>query len=144
MAGLMTEPVAATIVALDEIGEATLTELAHASGRRVSTIQRAVDALEKADIVVRPTPRGSIRISASAPWRALREVAEWRIGAEPVEVIVRRLQVKAGQRAGKAQADAERLEIRRLLRLSDRQREAAFLASNRNMLRMFAEARRLR
>ena len=81
-----------------------------------------------------------MRISDSAPRRALRELAEWQIGAEPVERIVRRLQEKADRQAGKAQAHAERLEIRRLLAMSDRQREAYFLASNRQLLRMFAQS----
>ena len=117
----MTEPVAAAIIALDASGGASLTELARATGRPISTIQRAVEALEKADVVVRPTPRGTISISAAAPRHALRELAEWRIGVEPAEVIVRRLQEKASQRAGKAQADAERSDIRRLLAMTDRQ-----------------------
>jgi hypothetical protein len=36
----------------------------------------------------------------------------------------------------------DRSEIRRAIRMSDAQREAYFLASNRNMLRMFEDARR--
>ena len=83
----MTEPVAATIVALDESGGATLTELAAASGRRISTMQRAIEALEKADVVVKPTRGGEIQLSTSAPRRALRDIAEWRLGPDAVDEI---------------------------------------------------------
>jgi len=41
---------------------------------------------------------------------------------------------------GIAQDAADRAEIRRLLSLSDADREAHFLASNRNMLRLFQDA----
>jgi transcriptional regulator with XRE-family HTH domain len=44
--------------------------------------------------------------------------------------------------AGEAQAAADRIEIRRLVALSDREREAYFIASNRNMLHMLMDARR--
>jgi len=40
--------------------------------------------------------------------------------------------------------NVDRSEIRRAIRMSDAEREAYFLASNRNMLRMFADARRSR
>jgi prevent-host-death family protein len=46
--------------------------------------------------------------------------------------------------SGQAQADADRAEVRRLVGMSDRDREAYFLASNRNMLRMQSDARRAR
>lgn len=44
--------------------------------------------------------------------------------------------------AGEAQAVADRIEIRRLVALTDREREAYFIASNRNMLHMLIDARR--
>lgn len=44
--------------------------------------------------------------------------------------------------AGEAQAIADRAEIRRLLEMTDAERERYFLASNRNVLRMIANARR--
>jgi hypothetical protein len=43
-----------------------------------------------------------------------------------------------------ASPDLDRTEIRRAIRMSDADREAYFLASNSNMLRMFADARRAR
>jgi prevent-host-death family protein len=46
--------------------------------------------------------------------------------------------------AGQAQAEADRVEVRRLVAMSDRDREAYYLASNRNMLAMMADARRSR
>ena len=88
MTRLLTEPVASTIVALDEADEATLTDLARASGRAVSTIQRAVDGLAKAGVVMRTSPRGPYRFTASAPRRALRELAEWGLAPGASERIV--------------------------------------------------------
>jgi MarR family len=152
MSAVMTEPVAATIVTLDESGGVTLTELAQASGRRVSTMQRAVEALEKADVIVRPGRGGEIRLSGAAPRQALRDLAEWRLGSDVVDEIIRRVGARAVTRpraagdadarpAGKAQADADRAEIRRLLAMNDRDREAYFVASIRNLQRMFSGAR---
>jgi prevent-host-death family protein len=46
--------------------------------------------------------------------------------------------------AGAIQADADRAEIRSLIAMSDRDREAYFFASNRNVLRLIAEGRRSR
>jgi hypothetical protein len=45
---------------------------------------------------------------------------------------------------GEAQARADRAEIRRLVRMSDAERESYFIESNRNMLRMLADAQRAR
>jgi DNA-binding transcriptional ArsR family regulator len=152
MSALMTEPVAATILALAETGGATLTELAEASGRRISTIQRAIEALEKADVIVKPLRGGEIRISEWAPGQALRDLAEWRLGSDAVDEILRRVRERARSHpraasvgalrtAAEAQADADRAEIRRLLAMSDREREAFFLTSIRNLRRMFESAR---
>lgn len=43
--------------------------------------------------------------------------------------------------AGQSQADADRAGVARFVQMSDREREAYYLASNRNMLRMFDDAR---
>lgn len=48
----------------------------------------------------------------------------------------------AARESQPAQTNVDRSEIRRAIRMSDAEREAYFLASNRNMLRMFADARR--
>lgn len=123
MSGLMTETVATTILALDRSGGASLTELARATARPVSTVQRAVEGLLKTGVVIRPTSRGPIRLAETVPRQALRELAEWRLAASVPGSV------------------ADRAELRRLMALDDREREAYFLASNRNMLRMFAGAR---
>lgn len=47
-----------------------------------------------------------------------------------------------GRTAGQAQADADRAEIHRLVAMSDREREAFFLESNRNMIVMLGDAQR--
>lgn len=60
---------------------------------------------------------------------------------ERLERLDREAASLAGRDAGTAQEAADRAEIRRLLRLSDAEREAHFLTSNRNMLRMFDGAR---
>jgi hypothetical protein len=41
--------------------------------------------------------------------------------------------------AGEMQADADRAQIRRLVAMSDREREAFSFKSNRNMLRMMVD-----
>ena len=81
MRRLLTEPVASTLLVVDERGGATLTEISRATGKSLSTIQRAVNGLVGAGVLVRDAPRGRWRFSADAPRRALREMAEWRLGA---------------------------------------------------------------
>ena len=85
----MTEPVAMTLVALDESDEATLTQIAQASGRPLSTIQRATTALTKAGVITRTSQRGRFRFADKAPRRALRELAEWQLGAARTAAITR-------------------------------------------------------
>lgn len=43
---------------------------------------------------------------------------------------------------GEARPDIDRMEIRRAIRMSDREREAYYFASNRNMLRLFRDVDR--
>lgn len=81
MTSLLTEPVASALLVVDETGGATLTEISRATGKPLSTIQRAVDTLVAASVLVREAPRGRLRFAATAPRRALRELAEWRLGA---------------------------------------------------------------
>lgn len=50
--------------------------------------------------------------------------------------------VSIGDYAAESQLpDVDRSEIRRAIRMTDMEREAYFLASNRNMLRLFADGR---
>jgi predicted nucleotidyltransferase/predicted transcriptional regulator len=86
---LMTEPVASALIALDESDEATLTQIAHASGRSLSTVQRAIAGLTDAGVVMRTSPRGPYRFTDAAPRRALRDLAEWRLGAARTQAIAR-------------------------------------------------------
>lgn len=89
MTSILTEPVAATVVVLDATGGSTLSEIARATGRSVSTIQRAIDRLVDARVVERQTPRGPLSFTADAPRQALRDLAEWRLGGKRVESLLR-------------------------------------------------------
>jgi hypothetical protein len=131
---LLTEPTAAALLVIDRTGGATLTEIATASGRALSTMQRAVDALIDSGIVERESPRGRLRFSADAPRGALRDLAAWRLGHKGAQSLA----------DGTTGTGIDRSEIRRAIRMSDRERERYYLASNRNMLQMFESARRSR
>lgn len=89
MQSILTEPAASTLLVLDEMGGATLTEIARMTGRPLSTIQRAVNGLVDANVVVRETPRGRLRFTTEAPRHALRELAEWRLGKKNADSIAR-------------------------------------------------------
>lgn len=77
MASVMTRAAASAVVALDRLEQATLTELARATMRPLSGVQRTVDGLLAADVLERGTPRGPVRFSRGAPRAALRDLAEW-------------------------------------------------------------------
>lgn len=89
MQSILTEPTASTLLVLDEMDGATLTEIARTTGRPLSTIQRAVNGLVDANVVVRETPRGRLRFTPEAPRHALRELAEWRLGKKDADRIAR-------------------------------------------------------
>lgn len=89
MTSLLTEPVASTVLVIDDNDGATLTEIARATGKPLSTIQRSVDSLVAAGVLVRESPRGRWRFSAGAPRRALRELAEWRLRAGSTGTVAR-------------------------------------------------------
>lgn len=89
MTSLLTEPVASALLVVDETGGATLTEISRATGKPLSTIQRAVDALVAADVLLRDSPRGPLRFASAAPRRALRDLAEWRLGPSSTATITR-------------------------------------------------------
>jgi predicted nucleotidyltransferase len=92
MRSVLTEPVAAAVVVLDEAGRATLSDIAKVSGRAISTVQRAIEALERDEIVRRETARGAIVFRPGAPRRALREVAEWVLGRKRARALTRAAQ----------------------------------------------------
>jgi DNA-binding IclR family transcriptional regulator len=89
MQSILTEPAASTLLVLDAMDGATLTEIARTTGRPLSTIQRAVNGLVDANVVVREMPRGRLRFTPEAPRHALRELAEWRLGKKDADRIAR-------------------------------------------------------
>ena len=89
MTSLLTEPAAAAILTVHEADRATLTDIAQASGRTLSTVQRAVDGLARAGVLVRESPRGALRFAGGAPRGALRDLARWRLGADGAQQISR-------------------------------------------------------
>lgn len=97
MGSMLSESMAATVIMLDEAGGASLTEIARAIGKPPSTVQRAIESLVRSDAVRRESDRGPFVFRPSAPRRALRELAEWRLGRERS----RHLQQVAGELAEK-------------------------------------------
>lgn len=95
MTSLLTAPVAATLVAIDQADGATLTEIARATGKPVSTIQRSVQGLVGAGVLVRESPRGRLVFAPDAPRRALRELADWRLGTAGTTRLTRPAQAGA-------------------------------------------------
>lgn len=89
MRSVLTEPVAAAIVVLDEAGRATLSDIAKVSGRAISTVQRAIEVLERDEVVRRETARGMIVFRPGAPRRALRDVADWVLGSKKVRTLTK-------------------------------------------------------
>lgn len=77
---VLSEPVAAGVIVLDEAGRATLTQMARVAGMPVSTMQRAVQALEGDGLVRRESRRGPIVFRPGAPRVALRDLANWSLG----------------------------------------------------------------
>jgi len=91
----LSEPLAATVVVLDEVGRCTLTDIAKVVGRPLSTIQRAVQALEADEVVRREWPRGAIVFRPGAPRAALREVADWSLGRRRAAELARSARILA-------------------------------------------------
>lgn len=87
----MTESAAAALIVIDETESATLSEIALASHRSVSTVQRTVDRLLETGVLDRPAARGPVRFAAAAPRSALRTLAEWRLGTGGVAELLRRI-----------------------------------------------------
>lgn len=94
MNSILTEPAAATLLVIDAANSATLTEIARATNRPLSTIQRAVEGLVNAGVLVRETARGPLRFTGGAPRKALRELARWRLGADSAGKITRAAQAR--------------------------------------------------
>lgn len=80
MSSVLTPTAAAAIIAVDEFGAATLTDIARVTGRALSTVQRAVHTLTRAGVLVREWSRGPFTFAPGAPRASLREVADWTLG----------------------------------------------------------------
>lgn len=132
-----------------EVGRATR---AKASGRDERLVAAVGRALELFDLTLGdPRWRGRRREIA----RSREIVCDFLVGdntyrttAESLEAYFLPFAVAARKRReagppnpGKLQADADRAEIARLVRMSDKEREAYYLTSNRNTLRAFEDAR---
>jgi predicted nucleotidyltransferase len=96
---VLTKPAAGAVIVVDELGAASLTDIATASGSALSTAQRAVGSLEQAGVLKREWNRGPYAFTSNAPTTALREVADWTIG------VVAASSVSAAARALAADAD---------------------------------------
>jgi predicted nucleotidyltransferase len=71
---------ARAVVIIDELGAASLTEIARISGRGLSTVQRAVSTLAASNVLAREWERGPFTFAPGAPKGALRELADWTLG----------------------------------------------------------------
>lgn len=91
MSTVVTDPAASALIVIDEIGHATLSDIASLTGKPMSTVQRAVDGLLDAKVLTRSSPRGPVSFAPDAPRRALREVAAWRLGDATAEAIASRV-----------------------------------------------------
>ena len=80
MKTVLTKPAAGAVIVVDELGAASLTDIATASGSALSTAQRAVGSLAQAGVLKREWNRGPYAFTSNAPTSALREVADWTLG----------------------------------------------------------------
>lgn len=84
-----------------------------------------------------PSPRIAVRLPQALHRRvATRAAGEGRTVSQVVRGLL------ADYAAASNLPDVDRSEIRRAIRMTDVEREAYFLASNRNMLQLFADGRR--
>jgi len=81
MAGLLNDVPAESFLALDKAGAASLTEIAAAIGRPLSSVQRSMAKLVESGVVQRDGPRGRFEFTAGAPRDSLRAIATWSLAA---------------------------------------------------------------
>lgn len=98
MTSVLSEPLAGVVIVLDEASRATLTEIAKMTRMPVSTVQRAVQALEADELVRHEAHRGPIVFRPAAPRAALREVADWSLGPRRAAEIANAARALAPQR----------------------------------------------
>ena len=87
MSAILTPSAASALIIVDELGSATLTDLARLSGRSLSTVQRAVSSLEKAGVLRREWGRGPYAFGPGTPRPALRRLADWTLGPEQLAAL---------------------------------------------------------
>jgi predicted nucleotidyltransferase len=109
---LLTEPVAGALIAVDATGRASLTELSRATGRSVSTVQRALERLVSAGVFEREASR-EYAFVPRAPRRALRELAAWRLGPARTDDVASAARLLARQGRGLPPATITDVAIRR-------------------------------
>jgi len=80
MSSVLTPTAAAALIVVDQLGAATLTDIARVTGRALSTVQRAVATLTQAGVLVREWSRGPFTFAPGAPRAPLRELADWTLG----------------------------------------------------------------
>jgi uncharacterized protein len=90
MSTIVTEPAANALIVVDEMGQATLSDIARMTGKPLSTVQRAVDGLLDAKVLTRTSSRGPVSLAPDAPRQALRDLAAWRLGSANAEAIANR------------------------------------------------------
>lgn len=98
MATIVSEPAASALIVVDEVGHATLSDIARLTGKSLSTIQRAVDGLLEARVLTRTSPRGPLAFAHDAPRQALRELAGWRLGTVNAESLAKRARGQSATR----------------------------------------------
>jgi len=96
MSTVVTEPAANALIVVDEMGQATLSDIARLTGKPMSSVQRAVDGLIDAKVLMRASPRGPVCFAGEAPRQALRDLATWRLGAATAEAITNRARRSSG------------------------------------------------
>ena len=80
MSSVLTPTAASALIVIDELGAASLTDIARIGGRALSTVQRAAGTLVSANVLAREWERGPFVFAPGAPRSALRELADWTLG----------------------------------------------------------------
>ena len=88
MTSVLTPTAASTLIVVDELGAASLTDIARLTGRALSTVQRTAGTLLSADVLAREWDRGPFVFASGAPRSALRELADWTLGRRQVSELM--------------------------------------------------------
>lgn len=113
MSSVLTPTAASALIAIDELGVASLTDVARVTGRALSTVQRAAGTLVSANVLVREWDRGPFTFAPGAPRSALRELAEWTLGPRQVSQLTAAIRRAARTDESDAPATIKNPRIRR-------------------------------